>query len=140
MRCLPLILVLSLVLVPLGCSRPTGRVSGTVTLDGKALPGGTIIFLPEDNRNYLAAIGKDGHYEVAGIPFGKVRVAVIGVAPRSVPRPEPTKGGPSDEKGTERPRVATPGISVPGLFADPDKSGLVFELNEASKDFPVRLK
>jgi hypothetical protein len=140
MRCLPLLLLLTLALVPVGCSRPTGRITGTVTLHGKTLPGGTIIFLPEDNRTYPTAIGKDGKYEVAGIPFGKVRVAVIGEDPRPVPRPEPGKGGGGDEKGTERPRFATPGIPVPPIYADPERSGLVFTLDETSKEYPVPLK
>lgn len=64
-----------LALVPLGCGRSTGTVTGTVSLDGKALPAGQISFIPSSGPAVSAQI-KDGAYTVAGVPTGEVKVTV----------------------------------------------------------------
>ena len=74
-----------LMLLAAGCqsSGPAGEnnrgpVSGTVTLDGKPLPGGSITFvLPSDQRyRATALIGRQGGFSVADAPLGKIEVEV----------------------------------------------------------------
>lgn len=73
-----------------GCGRATGPatypVSGTVTLDGKPLSKGNVIFYPEA-ENMPAVMGKlaDGRYSFPAVA-GRQRVAIQAVAdkPREV--------------------------------------------------------
>ena len=60
-----------------GCSRPT--VSGQVTLDGKALDGGMINFIPADSKTGGATWSevKAGHYSISdGLSLGTHRVEI----------------------------------------------------------------
>ncbi len=64
-------------LMPLmiGCGGGKGAVSGTVTLDGKPLPAGTIGFRPSKGTPVVGTI-KDGQSSVSGVPSGNVKVTV----------------------------------------------------------------
>ena len=74
-----------LLLFVMGCGGPkeppAGMVSGKVTMNGKPVNGGEILF-SAGGRNQRAVIGKDSSYIAAGVPAGKVTVAVT--APRGV--------------------------------------------------------
>jgi hypothetical protein len=58
-----------------GCGR-TGKVSGTVTFQGKPLPGGKIIFYSEEGRPSGTGFIEDGRYEVADAPVGPCKIVV----------------------------------------------------------------
>lgn len=83
-----LVLVAYLACCLLGCGRTTGptthAVSGTVTLDGKPLATGDVIFYPE-TENKPAVMGKlkEGHYAFR-IAAGRHRVSIqsVGGEPR----------------------------------------------------------
>ena len=85
-----LIMVASLACCLVGCGRTTGpathAVSGTVTLDGKPLATGDVIFYPE-TKNMPAVMGKlkEGHYAFR-IAAGPQRVSIqsVGDKPRDV--------------------------------------------------------
>jgi len=82
------ILVVGLVLVfnSTGCGpgeKDRGMVHGKVTLGGKPVPMGTVIFVTSDNRTATANIKEDGTYEV-NAPAGEVMVAVHGPASASM--------------------------------------------------------
>ena len=69
--------------------------SGTVTIDGKALQGGTLRFLSEDGTvNASAMIAEGGRYTTDRAPIGKCKVSVeteslkFGNAAAYVPIPE----------------------------------------------------
>ena len=51
-------------------------VAGTVTLDGKPLPGGTVTFASKDGTTVAAEV-KDGAYKTA-LPAGEYGVGVAG--------------------------------------------------------------
>tara|TARA_R110002095_G_scaffold172509_2_gene149869 strand:+ start:1242 stop:1631 length:390 start_codon:yes stop_codon:yes gene_type:complete len=59
----------AMVFVGVGCSErasdmpEVGQVHGTVTLDGKPLPGVTIYFEPEQGRSSMAKANAEGAYE-----------------------------------------------------------------------------
>jgi len=74
-RLLPLPLAALLSAAALGCGPGKAPVSGSVTLDGKPLPAGTIAFLPAKGQGASAEI-KDGAYTATDVPIGEVRVVV----------------------------------------------------------------
>ena len=85
-------------------------VSGVVTLDGKPIPGATIIFLPTKDTTAPASggtIGEDGTYTVAfkGAPsLGDYRVEIRGVkhkTGRKLPAPPPSPPGTMIEEVVE---------------------------------------
>lgn len=64
-------------LLPLasGCGGRKAKVSGTVTLDGKSLPAGTIVFHMGKGTAVSGEI-KDGQYSITGVPTGQAKVTV----------------------------------------------------------------
>jgi hypothetical protein len=68
-------LLVFLLLPALGCGRGKSSVSGTVTLDGKPLYTGTIVFIPEGAPAVSGEI-KEGQYAVTGVPKGEAAVTV----------------------------------------------------------------
>jgi hypothetical protein len=82
-----------------GCARGIRRipVSGTVTLDGKPLQGGVLVFHPDESKGNTARIGcsgpvKNGHYKLntsavtrldtgAGAPLGWYKVTLTNNLP-----------------------------------------------------------
>lgn len=68
----PLLVALS------GCGEPRGKVSGKVTFKGKAVPGGTVVFVTEDDlRRADVPIQPDGSYSSVNVPAGNLRVGVM---------------------------------------------------------------
>ena len=59
----------------IGCGGGKGKVSGNVTVDGKPLPAGTIVFHPSKGNPVSSEI-TDGHYTVTGVPTGNCTVTV----------------------------------------------------------------
>lgn len=88
-RSLPLLgLMASALLVGLGCGdgRPTRvPISGTVTIDGKPLKFGSVLFVPPAGRPAGGALDANGRYELScdekgdGTMLGEYKVAVTGV-------------------------------------------------------------
>ncbi|WP_233198903.1 MULTISPECIES: hypothetical protein [Pirellulaceae] len=81
---IPCLLLMAL-LTGCGSKGPeTGHVSGKVTYKGKALPTGTIVFVPEKEGDLMAfaEIQQDGTYVAGteqfgpGVPLGKHRVMI----------------------------------------------------------------
>jgi hypothetical protein len=64
-----------------------GMVTGTVTLDGKPLPGGSIVFVSAKDESYRAKgfIASDGSFTIPNSPTGDVLVAVE-AAPQQSPQ------------------------------------------------------
>ena len=113
-----------------GCGRgvklpPLAEVSGTVTLDGKALPGATVQFIPDEAKGTKGppaqgVTDENGHFELTtlrrkGAPVGFHKVAVEARRPRR---------GPTD---TQPPSL------IPLTYNDPKKSGLSFEVKKLNK-------
>lgn len=159
---LPLSVLLSVVAF-VGCGEsnpPTYKVTGVVTLDGKAVEGATVAFTPSGGSQQKPAVGTsgaDGKYSLTTFTGGdgalpgayKVTVSKIQYAPgenpyapkESSPTPEknPTKAMTQEErdellksayKGTPTPGSVKPGTSKNEL---PDKystSGLNYEVTK----------
>lgn len=58
-----------------GCGGGKGTVSGEVTVDGKPMPMGIIVFTPDSGLAVAAEI-VDGKYSAVGVPSGNVSVSL----------------------------------------------------------------
>jgi hypothetical protein len=58
-----------------GCAHPKSNVKGTVTLDGKPLYAGKIVFITKGAPAVSGEI-KEGQYAVEGVPTGEAAVTV----------------------------------------------------------------
>jgi hypothetical protein len=119
-------LVLGLCLLATSCSRgpgPVAAVAGRVTYNGMALPGGTIVFVPDAERGErgpvaLGAILPDGSYslktgETPGASAGWYKVTVTSLAP-SLPMAGRSFNFPQS--------------FIPDKYSDPNLSMLVCEV------------
>ncbi|MBX9625580.1 MAG: hypothetical protein K2X82_17370 [Gemmataceae bacterium] len=150
--------VLGLAALAVGCGDyPRARVHGKLTLAGRPLTGATVIFLGRDNMTYIADLHPDGSYAVDRVPEGPVRVSVQKPPPRPAPRPNPPAGWTGDAKGkiadpvddrakasrldvVEAPPAKTSGPQLPARYADPNQSGLGFEVKGPDHEWSVDLK
>lgn len=117
-----------------------GQVTGTVTLDGQPLPGGTISFIPDNSAGTTgplsdSEIGPDGTYVLNGA--GGRQGAVIG-------KHVVTVIGPPDLSNTSRdpndPEPAPgPPVKVSGKYADSTTSGLTAEVKAGENTIPIAL-
>ncbi|WP_437192119.1 hypothetical protein [Planctomicrobium sp. SH527] len=114
--------VLFAVVFVVGCGESgpkTFVVEGTVTIDGKPLPAGTVMFIPEGTGPYATGkVGKDGKYR-AEVVEGRHQIAVS-----SVDYPE----------GPEGPVVQL----APSMYSSEQTSGLSAEV-KAGNDNKVDL-
>lgn len=105
---------------------PTARVSGTVTLDGKPLPRGTVQFVPDSTKGTSGApavgnIGSDGVYTLytAGVQGAIVGHHQVRVEAHAEPR---------NEMDTLPPSL------IPERYASEQSSGLNFEVMADTKN------
>jgi hypothetical protein len=134
-----------------GCGQPRSQVHGTVRYQGKPLAEGTIVFLAPDNQAYPVKIHSDGSYQIASLPRGRVRVGVQMAQPRTPSRPPPSakdtdsftaNAMKTDDatKGRHKPPLSVPAVKFPPRYADPDQSGLNFDLQSSEQEYSVDLK
>ncbi len=136
-----------------GCgAAPTSRVRGTVKQDGKPISAGTVVFFGSTNQPVMADIKPDGTYDAPAVPRGKVRVAVQLPLPSVAPRPEsaPARPANADVAADDAGKLARlPPPPEPGAadkpkpaprFADPNTSGLAFDLGADEFEFRIDLK
>lgn len=123
-----------------GCSGSEADVSGKVTIDGKPIPSGKIVFLCEGGaKPVLTADIRDGRYSFEKVPAGKVVITVSAATYRfdAVPNmPKGMKAGDSPSgEGPGAPPAPTKGppIVVPPRYGDPAKSDLSFVVSGSGK-------
>jgi len=119
-----------------GAGYETASVKGRVTLDGKPLAGGQIVFAPategeEELPNAAAIIGPDGTFELEdGAVVGNHKVTVVG---------EKKMGGPTDEDDEEAEEDESVAASVSSLVAtatvDAGENDLLIELTSNGRPY-----
>jgi hypothetical protein len=138
LRCLSVSLLAAIV-VSVGCSRlpELAPVSGRVTLDGKPLEFGGVMFQPERGPASTAAIGNDGRFTLtwqrksAGAVIGLNRVAVTAYeSDRPGYQPPPLSPG-------EEPRIGK--SVVPERYTSISESGLEIDVQLGMDDVELRL-
>ena len=95
----------------LGCGGSSGRVTGTITINGQPpkLKGMGISFMAPDGRSDSAVIAEDGSYKANQVPVGEVGVAFLYV---------PVGGG--GGRGNGRPKLPKPGTAdAPDMPTNP---------------------
>jgi hypothetical protein len=132
-------------MLAIGCGgeaqKPTAEVSGTVTVKGKVVPEGSVIFQAEDDGRTAAAAVKDGNYSTKTAPAGKVKVALMVVGADPVGgnpfmnkaqgmRPPETKSG---EKTPEK-HANKGGLRLEGRYNNPQTSGLETDLKAGQQN------
>jgi hypothetical protein len=117
-----------------GCGGPfDAAVSGVVTLDGVAVPGGTVTFNPvQGGPAAYARIDEDGAYTVqtgseAGLPSGEYQVTVSANEPPTTE--QISRGGP--------PPSGKP--ITPLWYRLKDTSGLRFTVQPGNNEFDLKL-
>lgn len=124
------IILVAICLTQAGCgaSGPTKYpVSGKVTYRGRAVPTGSVMFVPEDGPAAVGPISADGSYRLEAV-LGKHRVGIM-----AIPQPPP---------GThERDNVPLAEPLVPAKYNRADLSGLGAEVRpgvENAIDFNLK--
>jgi hypothetical protein len=112
-----------------GCSRShereTAKVSGIVTLDGKPLTRGTVMFVPAAGRAGTGVIAADGSYQLT--TYQPDDGALVGSHKVSVAIPLGSETAPA---------AASP---IPQRYSSAESSGLTFEV-KAGEENRIDLK
>jgi hypothetical protein len=129
--------LLTLTLLSSGCGEgvrfPLAPVTGKVTYQGKPLVRGTVVFMPEEGTPGSQAIGNiqpDGTFtmmtaNVSGAAIGKHKVTVHS-------RREHT--------AEESAQLKIPPSLIPEKYGKEAESGLAFEVQKGSNEYPIDLK
>lgn len=113
-------------------------LEGSVTYDGKPVPMALIVVRSE-TATADARIVEPGKYKVPSVPIGKVKIAVDTDAmrgelmSRSMAQAYKGPGGQSSAEAGKKLSF----IAVPGKFADPDSSGITFEIKKGANTFDI---
>jgi hypothetical protein len=154
-----LVSLLSVLVVAAGCGGGpgVGKVSGKVTYKGQPLAGGWIVFTVENGGGANAPIQQDGSYVADNVPAGKAKVcfrAPVGGSPfegafKNLPPEARAKRAKELEQRAKPPASASehykaptaeaPSIQLPKQYTDPDKSGIVYDVQRGTqtKDFEL---
>lgn len=122
------------VIALVGCSaskKKTNIVRGKVTFDGKAVPNGTVMFVPEEGPTATGEIQSDGSYTLTtyvpgdGAVAGNYKVVIIAVQDQSNRLPED--------------RNPLPPTIVPDRYTSAATTDLRAEVKEGENtiDFPL---
>lgn len=88
-------------------------VAGVVTYNGRPVPTGNVIFVPDEGPAAVTTIAEDGGYHLEAVA-GRHRVGVT-----AIPEPPP---------GTDEGSYISPPPLVPSKFGRPSTSGIVVEV------------
>jgi hypothetical protein len=147
------LLLFSLMAVSVGCgpnSKARAVVKGKVTLAGKNLTIGSIVFHGKDNLTGAGAINKEGEYLVADAPLGDVKITISvpkpppgGLAKMRMPGVKDTKS--VDPEGTGK-SISIMGdmpshiVPIPEKYAVIDNSGLTYTVVKGEQTHNIDLK
>src|SRR5262245_51285696 len=159
------LVLLALLTIAAGCGpnyKARGTVTGKVTIDGKHLTAGTVMFYGKDPRMTGAApIDKNGNYKMTDAPLGdvKITVTVPPTPPGGTKRMKTLGGAPTPKKGKgkeiksvdpEDPSrvISIMGdmpdeiVGIPDLYGKVETSGLTFTVKsgEQTHDIPLTKK
>ena len=141
------LLLLFCVVLATGCGQVAHEIpdtgatlEGAITLNGKPIPLALIIVRSE-NATSDFVVREEGKYKVPSVPLGLVKIGVDTeamrgeVISRSMANAYKGPDGKIKEEQTKKLKF----IPVPIKYADPDTSGLVFEIKKGSNTFDIIL-
>jgi hypothetical protein len=137
---------LLLLAVCAGCSSSSqGTISGKVTYQGKPVPAGTVVFVPQVQGGSFVAHIRDGEYKVENCPVGPAKIAVstpantdpmkrmMGSKMKRPPEIEEKLGRGGSADGSSSSPTDAPAVSIPPRYQDPEKSGLSYTVTSGSQ-------
>ena len=148
------ILVMIFLGVSLGCTPPTGKVSGEVTYQGKPVPGGAVQFLVLRKRDQQQPAGsveldRDGKFQME-LPVGEIWVGIdnreFEPTPELMAAVPPGGDLPSEVQKTlsEAPkapaRVSERWVQLPEKCYLPETSGLSFKVVKGEQSVQIDIK
>jgi hypothetical protein len=126
----PLLLTAGALFLFAGCGRGTGSISGKVTLDGQALPGGLLSVTDSEDQVRTGRVQPDGAYSISNIAPGAARITVQTL--KSLPTirsPNPKDAEPFGKF-----------VEIPLKYGDKDKSGIKLDVKTGMQEFNIELK
>lgn len=124
------IVVLGLTIAFTGCGPSFGDVRGRVTLGGKPVTKGIVIFLDETNLPYSGEIQPDGTYSIRKIPAGPVKVYAYTRPPSSATLRTKDPAAPAEKPGPD---------DIPAKYANPETLGLSTTIKSGSNEYNLEL-
>jgi hypothetical protein len=113
-----------------GCGGPPAAVvTGTVTLDGAPVAGGTISFIPVAGGAVTALIQPDGTYRAEGVPVAEVAVTLVPPPPDVDPKVMKESKGASPRRPP----------AWPVRYADAAQSGLTLTVQPGPNTFDAKM-
>jgi hypothetical protein len=135
--------LLLLAFAPVGCDPGAGSLVGTVSFNGRPLPGGIVAVVSADGRAAESKIAEDGSYAIAQAPAGTLKVSVVTQPPISgMKSPNPmARNAPKDPNKPPEP-FAPLGkyVAIPKRYHDTANSGLtctVVKGRQTTYDIPL---
>jgi hypothetical protein len=128
-----------------GCAR-FGAVSGKVYYRGKPLTGGMVHFYGPHGSVETSPIAADGGYTVRRVPAGPAKVAVstpaVGYINIHGGKPPVVPGEKTPPHDSGHPSMPLPPAVtvIPTRYADPEQSGLTFEVQPGDQEHDVRIE
>ena len=139
-------LVLGLLVLSAGCGpnyKARATVKGKVTLDGKNLTTGTVMFYGKDNLTGSAPIGTDGRYVMNDAPLGDVQVtvSVSKVPPMGLGHLKDAPKGPvmPGESAPTAGKIPSQIVFIPDKYAKVESSGLTYVVKKGEHEFDIPL-
>ncbi len=121
-----------LTLAATGCGKPVGSISGKVTYQDKALPGGYVNYSCEGDVPTVktSVIQEDGSYSITGMPAGPAKISVQGLL-----GPQGPGAG-----GTAPPTGGRKTVYVPPQYSTTEKSELTYTVVGGAQTHDIALK
>jgi hypothetical protein len=132
MRLLLMVSMCGIALLATGCGEPAGTVSGTLTIEGKPLNCGYIIFQASEGSVESTEIQPDGTYSIEGLPLGSAKISI------NVPAP-PLPGPDGVSADTPEAFEADP-VSIPERYGAVETSGLTYEVTKGAQTHDINLE
>lgn len=121
-----------LLLGGLGCGGKKASVSGEVTYRGKPLPSGNVSFFDAKKEIVGTATISNGKYSLASVPAGSMKITVTTPLIPPVDRRHPP---PKDMPGGQ----LAPSVPIPPRYANPENSGLTYEVQPGEQQHKIEL-
>ncbi|OWK35046.1 hypothetical protein [Fimbriiglobus ruber] len=141
----PIVFFSSALLIGCGGSDGLAEVSGVVSLNGKSLSTGSVVFIGSDKvAPVVVPIEADGHYSARKVPSGTVTVTVHSPNPKD--EADSVRAKNADRAGVTGKAPPPPGpdpklwFPIPTKYNDPSKSGLSYPIKPGSNSLNIELK
>jgi hypothetical protein len=126
-----------------GC-RPSVRVAtvvGTVSHNGKQVTSGDVVMVGSDGRPAMPArVRADGTFAIDRVLPGMVKVGFFNPPPPPPPPAASSAAVAADPEVEQMKAAVKLYVPTPSKFADPEQSGIVFDLKPGRNECNIDLK